>query len=104
MQESGADYLGVGPIFATGSKSDAGTPIGVEELGRICRAVNIPIVAIGGITIENQPEIIKAGAAGAAVIAAVAQASDMRLATQTLHNVWIRSPRHKGKMNVPRKD
>src|SRR5512142_28370 len=61
---SGADYLGVGPVFVTPSKTHATPPIGVEELARICRDSTIPVVAIGGITEANLPSIIAAGASG----------------------------------------
>ena len=88
LADSGADYLGVGPIFTTGSKSDASEPIGVSELHRICAAVNIPIVAIGGITSSNLRRIIESGAAGAAVISAVTHQYDMKSATEVLQHWW----------------
>jgi len=88
MCQAGADYLGVGPVFATGSKEDASPAIGVNELARICRAVDRPVVAIGGINRKNLPLVIKAGAAGAAVIAAVSQAADMEAAVVDLKWVW----------------
>jgi thiamine-phosphate pyrophosphorylase len=65
-----ADYLGVGPIWATPSKSDAAAPLGLAELERICRAVTIPVIAIGGIDPSNAADCIRAGAAGVAVIRA----------------------------------
>jgi thiamine-phosphate pyrophosphorylase len=88
VSEAGADYLGVGPVFSTGSKADATPPMGLEELAKICRAVRQPVVAIGGITRHNLEQIIKAGAAGAAVIAAVAEAPDMVGATTELADIW----------------
>lgn len=88
LADSGADYLGVGPIFATGSKADASEPIGISELYRICDAVKIPIVAIGGITSSNLPRIIESGAAGAAVISAVTHQDDMKSATEVLQHRW----------------
>lgn len=88
QEDCGADYLGVGPIFATGSKADASEPIGVSELKRICEAVKVPVVAIGGITSVNLPRIIESGAAGAAVISAVTHAIDMTQATQALQRWW----------------
>lgn len=88
LADSGADYLGVGPIFATGSKADAGEPIGISELHRICEAMKIPIVAIGGITSSNLPRIIESGAAGAAVISAVTHQDDMTRATEVLQHWW----------------
>jgi len=80
-QSRGADYLGVGPIFATPSKEDAAEPMGPAGLAEIRKQVRIPIVAIGGITEENAGEVIAAGADGIAVISAVAGASDMKKAT-----------------------
>jgi thiamine-phosphate pyrophosphorylase len=63
-----ADYLGVGPIWATPSKADASPPLGLAELERICRAVTVPVIAIGGIDPANAAACIRAGAAGVAVI------------------------------------
>ncbi|HEY3921198.1 MAG TPA: thiamine phosphate synthase [Gaiellaceae bacterium] len=65
-----ADYLGVGPIWPTPSKGDADPAIGLGELARICSAVNIPVIAIGGINPLNAAECIRAGAFGVAVIRA----------------------------------
>jgi thiamine-phosphate pyrophosphorylase len=76
----GADYIGVGSIFATSSKADAGDAIGPEALRRIREAVHIPIVAIGGITAANAAAAIAAGAHGVAVIAAVVGADDIAAA------------------------
>ncbi len=67
-----ADYLGVGPVWATPSKSDAAPPLGVAELERICRAVDVPVIAIGGVDAANARDCIRAGAAGVAVIRAAA--------------------------------
>jgi thiamine-phosphate pyrophosphorylase len=65
-----ADYLGVGPIWATPSKPDAASPLGLPELERICRAVAVPVIAIGGVDASNAGDCIRAGAAGVAVIRA----------------------------------
>jgi thiamine-phosphate pyrophosphorylase len=65
-----ADYLGVGPIWESPSKSDATPPLGLEELARICAAVTVPVVAIGGIDASNAAACIAVGAAGVAVIRA----------------------------------
>lgn len=88
---SGADYLGVGPIFPTPSKADATPPIGLDELARICLDVRIPIVAIGGITESNLSAIISAGASGVAVISAISSAPDMAAATASLLRSWTRT-------------
>jgi len=65
-----ADYLGVGPVWATPSKLDAAPPLGVAELERICRAVDFPVIAIGGVDASNAGACIRAGAVGVAVIRA----------------------------------
>ncbi|WP_440896874.1 thiamine phosphate synthase [Amphibacillus sp. Q70] len=84
-QQIGVDYLGVGPIYVTDTKSDAKQPIGITGLSAIRKAVpDIPIVAIGGIHIEHVPEIRKAGADGVAVISAISSAVQPMLATESL--------------------
>ncbi|HHP50956.1 MAG TPA: thiamine phosphate synthase [Moorella mulderi] len=80
----GADYLGVGSIFPTLTKKDAGEPIGLEGLRAIRRAVPLPLVAIGGIKQENVEEVIRAGADGVAVISAVLAAEDVKEAASRL--------------------
>ncbi|MCX6090931.1 MAG: thiamine phosphate synthase [Candidatus Atribacteria bacterium] len=70
-ERRGASYLGVGTIFPTRTKMDAGNPIGTEMLRAIKRAVKIPVVAIGGISLSLVDEVIQAGADGVAVISAV---------------------------------
>ena len=92
MDATAADYLGVGPIFPTGSKDDAAPAIGLEELSRICRDVTKPVVAIGGLTLDNLGGVIESGAQGAAVISAVTNAADMALAAAQLRKVWDRAP------------
>ena len=81
---AGADYIGFGPIFATGSKSDAGEPVGLEALAELASRVDAPVIAIGGITADNLAEVMTAGATGAAVISAVAAVEDMHEATRSL--------------------
>lgn len=70
------DYLGVGPVFATRTKADAGPPIGIEGLRAICAASTLPCVAIGGVTAAHVREIAAAGAAGIAVVAAICSADE----------------------------
>jgi thiamine-phosphate pyrophosphorylase len=65
-----ADYVGAGPVWATPSKTDADPPLGLEGLHAICRAVSMPVIAIGGVDASNAAECIHAGAAGVAVIRA----------------------------------
>jgi thiamine-phosphate pyrophosphorylase len=80
----GADYVGVGPVYATGSKADAGDAVGVARIREVAAAVDIPVVGIGGITIGNAPAVICAGAAGVAVISAVMRADDPATAARAL--------------------
>jgi thiamine-phosphate pyrophosphorylase len=65
-----ADYLGVGPVWATPSKHDADPATGLDGLRKICSAVAVPVVAIGGVDASNAGDCIRAGAAGVAVIRA----------------------------------
>ena len=75
-EKGGADYLGVGPVFATLSKKDLGPLLGLEGLRTIRRKVKIPILAIGGISAANVADAISAGADGVAVISAIADAKN----------------------------
>lgn len=77
---AGATYLGAGPVWATPSKPDAGAPIGLDGLRDVCLSVSIPVVAIGGIDSSNAADCIRAGAAGVAVIRAVAEIRALRAA------------------------
>ncbi len=83
----GADYLGVGSIYPTSTKPDAGAPIGIEGLRRIVSVVNIPVVAIGGINADNAKEVLATGASGIAVISAVMGAPDIFEATMRLRKI-----------------
>lgn len=82
-EKEGADYLGVGAVFPTGSKDDA-DPVSHETLKAICDAVSIPVIAIGGITAENVTELKGTGIVGAAVISAIFAQKDIRNATAYL--------------------
>ncbi|EMA51822.1 thiamine phosphate synthase [Halococcus thailandensis] len=85
-ERAGADYLGVGAIYATTSKDipDAEAEIGTETVADIVAAVNIPIVGIGGVTPENAHDVVAAGADGVAVISAITAADDPAAATRQL--------------------
>ena len=86
-EKNGADYVGFGPIFSTRSKHDARAAVGTDELKRIRSSVMVPIVAIGGITKENAPDVITSGADGIAVISAVVSQDDVRKAAAELKNI-----------------
>ena len=83
-ERMGADYLGVGAVYPTGTKPDAGAPVGLARLGEIRRAVRLPVVGIGGITADNAAAVVEAGASGVAVITAVTMAKDVAAATRRL--------------------
>ncbi len=87
-EQEGADYLGVGPIYSTTSKPDAGEAVGLEQIHRIRAISSLPIVAIGGIQASNAPEVLSAGASAIAVISAVAGAENMEEAIQALLNCF----------------
>ena len=80
----GADYLGVGDLYGTRSKGDAGTPVGPARVTELRQLTGLPIIGIGGITLERVPEVMAADAAGIAVISAVAAAPDMEAAARQL--------------------
>jgi thiamine-phosphate pyrophosphorylase len=73
-EAAGAAYIGAGPVWATPSKPDADPPTGLEGLAAICRAVSIPVVAIGGVDASNAGDCLAAGAAGVAVVRAATDA------------------------------
>ena len=62
------DYLAVGPVFSTSTKTDGAPPLGLDGLGAICRQIDRPVVAIGGIRLEHVEDVIRAGASAVAVI------------------------------------
>ncbi len=81
-QDAGATYLGVGSIFPTATKPDAGYPIGLNTLSEICSHIDIPVVGIGGIHAENAGLVIAAGAQGVAVVSCVVGADDVTRAAE----------------------
>ena len=87
-QNAGADYVGVGSVYLTGSKADAGDPIGIEGLEDVVRATTLPVAAIGGITRDAIAQIRSSGAAMAAVISAISGAPDPQRATAALVAAW----------------
>ena len=82
-ESRGADYLGVGAVFATGSKADA-SEMDHETVKAICQAVHIPVIAIGGITRENVGALAGTGVCGAAVISAIFAQEDVAEETRKL--------------------
>ena len=82
-ERDGADYLGVGAVFPTGTKNDA-HPVALGTLQAITAAVNLPAVAIGGITAENLPHLGQSGIAGVAVVSALFAQPDIKKAAAKL--------------------
>jgi thiamine-phosphate pyrophosphorylase len=80
----GADYLGVGPVYGTRTKSGLPDPLGVDRFGEVAAAVDVPVLAIAGITVQRVGEVVAAGAHGVAVVGAVSDAADPAAATRAL--------------------
>jgi thiamine-phosphate pyrophosphorylase len=76
-ETAGADYVMFGPVFATPSKAEFGPPQGTGRLADVCRSVSIPVLAIGGVTVENVRDCVAAGAAGIAAIRLLQDAADV---------------------------
>ena len=81
---AGASYLGVGPCYPTSTKDGLPGPIGAAGLAAVAAAVALPVLAIGGVTVDRIPELIEAGAYGVAVVGAIAMASDPAAAAREL--------------------
>lgn len=89
-ERDGADYLGVGAVFATGTKKDADS-VSAETLSQICRSVSIPVVAIGGITADNCASLFCTGIAGISVVSAIYAQNDAKAAAEKLYSVVEKS-------------
>lgn len=86
-ERGGADYLFFGPVFATPSKAAYGAPQGLKRFAEVCHAVAIPVLAIGGITLENAADCLSAGASGIAAIRLFQDAPDIAAVVRTLREV-----------------
>ncbi|OBR94360.1 thiamine-phosphate synthase [Clostridium ragsdalei P11] len=83
-EKSGADYIGIGTIFFTGTKKDIDTPIGIGGLRKIYSSINIPAVAIGGVNETNFKEVLSTGVDGISVISAILGKSNITAAAKSL--------------------
>jgi thiamine-phosphate pyrophosphorylase len=81
---AGASYLGVGPCYPTSTKDGLPGPIGAAGLAAVAAAVALPVLAIGGVTVDRIPELLEAGAFGIAVVGAIAMANDPAAAAREL--------------------
>jgi thiamine-phosphate pyrophosphorylase len=86
--QAGADYVVFGPVYDTPSKREYGRPQGLPALAETCRRAPVPVLAIGGVTLERVGELRAAGAAGVAVIRALLEAEDPARATRALLAAW----------------
>ncbi|MCS3919212.1 thiamine phosphate synthase [Fervidibacter sacchari] len=88
----GADYVSIGSVFATSTKPDAGEPVGVEMVRRVRQVLppDYPLVAIGGITLQNAAAVFEAGADAVAVVSAVVCADDPVEAVKQLKQLWLK--------------
>jgi len=84
----GADLIGFGPVFETKTKSNPDPVVGLDGLREVCAAVDVPVVAIGGVTPERATDLREAGASMAASIGAVCGASDPAGVARSIHEVW----------------
>ena len=82
--ECGADYLGIGPVFSTSTKADAGQAMGLQRFSERVGLSDLPVAGIGGITVDNYEEVMMAGAAGIAVVSAILRANDAETAARQL--------------------
>jgi thiamine-phosphate pyrophosphorylase len=86
-EQEGADYIAISPVFLTASKNDAGPGRGLDILREIRRSVSVPVIAIGGINLDNVREVIAAGADGVAVISVVVGSMDISAAARELKSL-----------------
>jgi thiamine-phosphate diphosphorylase len=86
--DGGCDYLTFGTVFASGSKPPGHPVAGIEALGRACASVRLPVVAIGGVTIDRAPAIAAAGASGVAAIGLFASAKDLSRTVAALRHAF----------------
>ncbi|WP_166510430.1 thiamine phosphate synthase [Desulfallas thermosapovorans] len=87
-ENTGADYLGVGPVFATPTKDDAAAPLGIEKLRLLRQKTRLPLVAIGGIDLDNLKAVRDTGMDGVAVVSALMTSPDIQAAARRMINLW----------------
>lgn len=88
LERDGASYIGCGAVFGTVTKDTGGERIGIDRLNEVARAVSIPVVAIGGVSVDNIDQVVGSEASGAAVVGAVMAARDPGDVTLRLLEGW----------------
>lgn len=83
-EKEGADYIGIGTLFNTGTKTDIKTPIGIDGLKKIYDSINIPAVAIGGINQSNFKDVLSTGIDGISVVSAILKSNDITASSKAL--------------------
>lgn len=86
------DYLGIGPVFPTLSKDDAAPALGLEQLARLTARTSLPVVAIGGINLDNAASVFATGVAGIAIVSALSRATDPAAIARALRSTHPRRP------------
>ena len=89
-EAGGADYVGFGPVFGTATKANPDPTVGADQLRRVVEAARVPIVAIGGVTLDNVAQVVAAGAHAAAVIGAIEGAADPTAAGRAVAAAFTR--------------
>lgn len=89
-EKAGADFITFGPVYKTPSKLKYGAPLGLNRLENVCKEMNIPVFALGGVKAENVDEVKKSGASGAAMISEILCADDIKEKTRELINILER--------------
>lgn len=87
-ERAGADLIGFGPVFDTATKKNPDPTVGLEKLRAVTRAVQLPVVAIGGLDLPRLTEVRAAGASLGATIGALARAEDPTALARAMHEVW----------------
>jgi thiamine-phosphate pyrophosphorylase len=86
-EKKGADFITLGPVYKTPSKLKYGAPLGLNRLENVCKEMNIPVFALGGVKAENIDEVKKSGAYGAAMISEILCANDIKKKTRELIDI-----------------
>jgi len=92
IPEKAVDYLGIGPVFPTISKDDAAPALGLEQLARLTAHTQLPVVAIGGISLENAAKVFATGVAGLAVVSVLSLATDPAAVARSLRETKPHRP------------